>query len=111
MVSISQENRGNVLMLKVAGRVDAFSASELDLALQEALKARHQQIVVDLSGTEFISSAGLRALLHARRQLQDRRGDIRLAGLSEFIHDGFKLAGFDHLFKIYDTSDAAVASF
>lgn len=110
-MTLSQETVGSVVVFNVAGRIDAASAPELDRALQTAIKEKKTQLVVDMTGTEFLSSAGLRALLSARQSLRDKRGDLRLSGLSEFINDGLKLVGFDKLFKIYPTRDAAIASF
>jgi anti-sigma B factor antagonist len=111
MLTVNSQLDGSVQVVGIVGRVDGFSAPQLDEALQSALKARHYQIVVDLTGTEFLASAGMRALLKARLEAQEKRGDLRLAAPSTFILDALKLVGLDKLFKIYDSPRAAVASF
>ncbi len=111
MVTINSELKGSVQVISVGGRVDGFSAPQLDTALQNAINAKHYKIVVDLAGTEFMSSAGMRALLKARMDAQDKKGELRLAAPSEFILDSLKLVGLDKLFHIYDTQDAALAGF
>jgi anti-sigma B factor antagonist len=111
MVTINSQMQNNVAVISVGGRVDGFSAPQLETALQEAISAKHYKIVVDLTSTEFMSSAGMRALLKARMDAQDKKGELRLASPSSFILDSLKLVGLDKLFKIFDTTDAALAEF
>jgi anti-sigma B factor antagonist len=111
MLTVNSETQSNVQVINVNGRVDGFSAPQLDEALQSAIKAKHYKIVVDLQDTEFLSSAGMRALLKARVEVQDKKGDLRLANPSDFIMDALKLVGLDKLFKIYDSRQSALTSF
>ncbi|SRR5581483_9377694 len=111
MVNVASETQGNVQVISIGGRVDGFSAPQLDEALQAAIKAKHYKIVVDLTGTEFLSSAGMRALLKARQEVQDRHGELRLVNPSQFISDSLKLVGLDKLFKIYPNLQAALVGF
>lgn len=111
MLTVNTETQGNAQVISVTGRVDGFSAPQLDKALQQAIKDKQYKLIVDLSGTEFMSSAGMRALLAARVAVQEKRGDLRLAGASSYLLDSLKLVGLDKLFKIYDSRNAAVASF
>lgn len=111
MVKITTQSEGSVVVINVAGRVDGLSAPELDDVLQKEIKDKSHKLVVDMTGTEFMSSAGMRALLKARLAVQDKHGDLRLAGLTDYILDSLKLVGLDKLFKIYKSAPEAVASF
>ena len=111
MVSVTTQTEGNAEVIHVQGRVDGLSAPQLDDALQQAIHDKNYKLIVDMDGTEFMSSAGMRALLKARLAVQDKNGDLRLAGLSNYILDSLKLVGLDKLFKIYATRDQAVESF
>jgi anti-sigma B factor antagonist len=111
VVNITSQNEGNVTVIGVSGRVDGLTAPQLDDALQNAIKARHYKIVTDLSGTEFMSSAGMRALLKARLEVQDRNGELRLAGASDYLLDSLKLVGLDKLFHIFPTRQDALKGF
>jgi anti-anti-sigma factor len=111
MLTIEKESIGPVDVVQVKGRVDGFSAPQLDQALQDSIKNKRYHIVVDLAETDYLSSAGMRALLHARNEATQKHGDVRLANLSEFIHEALNLVAFDKLFKIYDSRDAGVKSF
>ena len=111
MVNITSETQGNVAVIGVSGRVDGLTAPQLDDALQNAIKAKHNKIVTDLSGTDFMSSAGMRALLKARMDLQDRHGELRLAAPTDYLLDSLKLVGLDKLFHIYKTRADALKEF
>lgn len=111
MLTVNTETQGNAQVISINGRVDGFSAPQLDEALQNAIKAKQYKLIVDLSETDFMSSAGMRALLSARLAVQDKHGDLRMAAPSDYLLDSLKLVGLDKLFKIYDSRNAAVASF
>jgi anti-sigma B factor antagonist len=111
MLNINTASHGSAQVISVKGRVDGFTAPQLDEALQTALDAKHYKIVVDLKETEFMSSAGMRALLKARTEAQDRKGELRLAAPTQFILDALQLVGLDKLFRIYESTDAALAGF
>ena len=110
-LELSQQELKRVLLIEVAGRVDSTTADQLGKALNDAIDAGQNQIVLDLSKVEYMSSAGLRELVSALKRLQRGRGDLRLAALSERVEEVLELAGLDEIFKIYDTQVEAVGSF
>jgi len=57
---------------------------------------------------EYLSSAGLRALLKIGQELGDAGGELAYASVSEYIDDIFKIAGFSKVYKFYDTPAAAI---
>ena len=99
-------------LVEVVGRVDSSTAPQLESALKKIIKDGRFRIVVDLSETEFMSSAGLRALLSALKEVRRfNRGDVRLANLPDKIKKAFDLAGFLELFKVYENATDAVGDF
>jgi anti-sigma B factor antagonist len=99
-------------LVEVSGRIDSSSAPQLDQALGKIIHEGRYRIVVDLSETDFMSSAGLRVLISALKQARRfNRGDLRLAGLTSKVKKAFQLAGFDELFQIFENSVDAVGSF
>jgi anti-sigma B factor antagonist len=113
MLAIRKEEVGPVDLIHIVGRVDGFTAPQLDDALQQSIKLKRYCIVVDFSETEFLSSAALRALLQARQKVHERRrrGDVRLSGLSPRLAEAVQLVGFNTLFKIYPDRATALGSF
>jgi anti-sigma B factor antagonist len=99
-------------VLKVTGRIDSETSPELEKAIAKLNKKGQYSIVMDLSGVDFVSSAGLRVLVTARKKSRRyNRGDVRLSGLSPRLKDAFDLVGFDLLFQIFDKLEDAVGSF
>lgn len=111
-IKISTKEYKRVDLIAVDGRVDSSTAPQLEKALQKITDNGRYRIVVDLSETDFVSSAGLRVLLSALKQTRRfNRGDLRLAGLSLKVKKAFELAGLTQLFHIFDNSVDAVGSF
>ncbi len=98
-------------LVKVTGRVDSASASRLEAALQEILERKRYNIVLDLSGLEYISSAGLRAMVSTQKACKERGGQLVLAAIPEAIRDVLDLTGLDALFTAYPDVVSAVGSF
>lgn len=99
-------------LVEIDGRIDSSTAPQLDQALQKIIQDGRYRIVVDMSETDFMSSAGLRALLSALKQVRRfNRGDVRLANMPDKIKKAFDLAGLLEVFKVYDSSVDAVGSF
>ena len=99
-------------LLTVKGRVDSSTAPMLDEALQKIMEEGRYRIVLDLSGVEFLGSAGLRAIVSAYKTCRRwNRGDVRLAALPPRIQGVFDLAGITPLVKIYPDAVLAVGSF
>lgn len=111
-IRISIREYKRVDLIAVDGRVDSSTAPQLDKALQKIIDNGRYRIVVDLSETDFMSSAGLRALLSALKQVRRfNRGDLRLAGISPKVKKAFELAGLLVVFHVFDNSVDAVGSF
>lgn len=110
-LELNQQELKRVLLIEVTGRVDSTTADQLGKALNDAIDAGQNQLVLDLSKVEYMSSAGLRELVSALKRLQRGRGDLRLAALSERVEEVLELAGLDEIFKIYETQVEAVGSF
>ena len=110
-MEITTKQFKNCDLLVVNGRVDSSTAPQLSEAL-EAVTGGRYKIVLDMSGMEYMSSAGFRALLSSQRVCKRyNRGEIVLAVVPQRIQEALELAGFTELFKTYDDAVEAVGSF
>jgi anti-sigma B factor antagonist len=75
------------------GEVDVLTVDQVRVALEEALAARPQAIVVDLSGLDFIDSTGLGALIFGFQRARDAGIGFRLARPSRSVHQILALSG------------------
>lgn len=99
-------------LVTVTGNVDSATAAELGNALEAVTKDGCHQIVLDMSGLKYMSSAGLRVLLSTQKECKKLgRGEVVLAAIPDMIRDAFDLAGLLPLFTIYDEVVSAVGHF
>lgn len=111
-MEITTKELKRVQLVAPKGRIDHESAPELERALMELVNAGHYRFVIDMSGVDYISSAGLRTLLAVRKAVRRwNRGDMRLAALQPFVKETFGLVGFTRIFEIHDDVVEAVGSF
>ncbi len=101
----------SVSVVKVSGRVDSLTAPDLDNVLKEHLNADRTNIVVDLQEIEYMSSAGLRALVAALKETKKRGGNVRIAQPSIRAQEVLDLAGLTPVFDIHSDVIEAVGAF
>ncbi|OPY64894.1 MAG: putative anti-sigma factor antagonist BtrV [Syntrophorhabdus sp. PtaU1.Bin050] len=95
-------------VVSITGKMDALTTPEAEGKLTGLIEAGERDLVVDLEGLDYISSAGLRGILATAKRLKAERGDIVFANLQGHVTEVFKISGFHSLFKIFDSVDAAV---
>ena len=110
-LSIVTDNTQAVSVMNVRGRVDSETAPELDSALSTLLADGRNRIVLNLQGVDFLSSAGLRAMVKALKGAQGSGGDVRLASVSEPIEVVLRTVGMMQMFKMFSTNEEAAAGF
>jgi anti-sigma B factor antagonist len=106
---VKQENSSTIV--QVDGNVDALTAPELSKVLLDQIAAGHANLVVNLIGVEFMSSAGLRTLLGALKEARSHAGDLRIASTNPGIDKVLKMSGFHNIAKVFASPDEAVSSF
>jgi anti-sigma B factor antagonist len=80
----------------ISGRLDAAQAA----AAQAALDRTSGRVVLDCSGLDYISSAGLGVLLKTQKRLMSSGGQLRLTRVNRHIRDIFQYSGFDKILEI-----------
>jgi anti-sigma B factor antagonist len=109
-LSISTSVSGDVSFVTVSGRVDSETAPQLDDALAKFTNGEGGKIVVNLRGVDYMSSAGLRALVKAYQAARKSGGDLRLAAVSNPVEVVLRTVGMMDMLKSYPT-DKEAASF
>lgn len=111
MLDVNVESMKRVDLITVNGRVDSSTAPDLEQVLEERTGEGRYNLVLDMSDVDYLSSAGLRALVATLRACKKRGGDVRIANPSERVSEVMSLAGLDALFEMYDDVTAAVGSY
>ena len=98
-------------LISVQGRIDHTNSE----CFQDRLGAAARDVpkgggmVVDLGGLDFITSAGLRALLVAQRTVSAAGSKLVVCGIEGVVREVFRIARFDVLLSVADSTEAAVA--
>ena len=108
-MNITDERRGDVLVVRPEGRIDTNTSDELDRALVGRIDGGARRLVIDMGGTDYISSAGLRVLLLAAKKLKGVSGQLVLGAMNPSVRQIFELAGFVAIIAIEPDVDRAVA--
>ncbi len=99
-------------LITLRGRVDSATAPEFSQVMDKLINKGVYKFVIDMSGLEYMSSAGFRALLSVQRNCKRyNRGEVILASVPTRIREALELAGFTELFKSYAEPLEAVGSF
>ncbi len=95
-------------VLKGPRRLDAASAPEMVETCTSLLDA-NPRVVLDLSETVLLASAGLAALAQLNRTADERDGELRVANCSKDVMRVIEMVRFDKVLALYNDVPAAVA--
>ena len=107
-MQIAEARVDGVVAVTPSGRIDTSTAPFLEQHLLRLLAGGERRIVVDFSGVDYISSAGLRVMLVLARRVRDANGQLGLCAMGDAVRQVFQLAGFLPLFIVRDSRAAAV---
>lgn len=110
-MEIHDRQEDGVTVVSLKGSIDAATAPKVTEFIQGQISRGNIRLVADLGGVDYTSSAGLRVLLGAIKETRAQSGDIRLTGIQPDVQKVLNLSGFTNILKIFDTVDAAVASY
>ena len=85
-------------IIEIVGRLDTITAPALDKTITEDI-GDTKNLVLDVKGMEYISSAGLRVLLSAQKKMQ-KIGSMKVTGVCEEVMEVFEMTGFADILVI-----------
>jgi len=109
-MDITQERDGDVVVVRLMGRLDSSAAPAAEERLLAAVAGAAPSVAIDMSELSYISSAGLRVILVAAKKVQQEKGKLALGGLGANVREVFAATGFDTIITIADDAAAAVAA-
>lgn len=97
-MDLNANHDGKSLVVSLAGRLDVVNAPRFEATLLEEVQRGETSFILDLSDLEYISSAGLRALLVLAKRVQALQGKLLLCGLCGGVQEVFDVSGFSSIF-------------
>ena len=96
-MTIDRKLDNGTLTLSVSGRLDTNTSPELEAAVKlDGVTA----LVFDFAGLEYISSAGLRVLLSAKKSLMASSGEMTVVNANESVRNVFEITGCSEIFGL-----------
>lgn len=91
--------RENDLIIELSGRLDTITAPELEKKFNEE-EIEQEKVILEFSNVEYISSAGLRALLAIKRHLDSKKKVLEIHNINAVVKEVFSVTGFNNILNI-----------
>ena|SRR5580704_5562883 len=110
IVEIGEKRDGSIVVLEPVGYLDNDTSPLFQTRLLEVVGTGDGRVLIDFSGVEYISSAGLRALMAASKKTKAAGGRIAVAALQPMVKEIFEISRFSLVVPVYETSAEATAA-
>ena len=97
-MTIEIKKNADATIIEIEGRLDTITAPALDKTINEDI-GDTKNLVLDVKGMEYISSAGLRVLLSAQKKMQ-KIGSMKVINVCEEVMEVFEMTGFADILVI-----------
>jgi len=105
------DEKVKVYQMNLEGEVDSAKLSELNRVIGQLIKGEMYGLILNFESVEHIHFTILPALVEEKKRIQSFGGDIRLAGMTEYIKNIFRTTGVLEEFQVFDTPQQAAKSF
>lgn len=100
-----------VSVLNIQGFLDAHTAPDFESHLEKLIKGNKFNIIVNLDGLQYISSAGLGVFMGVIEDIRTNGGDLKICCAAPKVFKVFDLLGFPSLYEFYDSEEKAIQDF
>ena len=111
-MQISTRESYGVTVVDMEGSLDTSTSGDTGDELVRLVKeGNNKKLLLNLEKLDYVSSAGLRAILVAAKLLQHARGELRLCNPNKVVREVLEVSGFNSLLRLHDTEADALATF
>jgi anti-sigma B factor antagonist len=107
-LSIQVRDMDGVALVQPEGFINAHTVRQFESTLEELVHAGRFTILVDCQDLNYISSAGLGAIMGLIEPIRENGGDILLCGLQRNVYSIFETLGFTQLYRVFDSREEAL---
>ena len=105
------ENRDDVIVVYIEGRIDVYVADNIDLFLNDLIKNHSDcHILLDLSNLEYMNSSCIRILISLKRKMEKVNKEVKIFSPSKICKRLIEVVRLDKLIDTYNTRDEAIQS-
>ena len=110
-MQISIKTTNDVTVLDIEGKLDALTSPDALSQIMRLVEEGATKILVNFDKLDYVSSAGLRVLLAAAKQLKSDDGELRICCLNDIVKEVFDISGFITIFKVFASVSEALDDF
>ena len=109
-MEINEQRQGDIIVLSPTGRINNDTSAVFQAKLLDRVGSIGTTVLIDFAGVEYISSAGLRALMMASKQSKATNGRLAVAGLTPMVKEIFAISRFSLVVQVFETTAEAIAA-
>ena len=108
-MDLKETSAGDALVAAAAGKIDMSNSDGFQTALSASPGKAGSSLILDMSGIDYMSSAGLRALMIVHKAAMAANKNFAVAALQPLVAEVFTITKFNQVFSVFDTVAAAQA--
>lgn len=109
-MDVSERRQNGVVILSMKGRLDSSTSDEFEKNLLALVGSGEARFILDLKELDYISSAGLRVLLKAAKELKRKDGRICLCSVKDYVREIFEMSGFVAFLPIHSNVEDSLSA-
>lgn len=109
-MDLQTKTENQAIVVTISGRLDAVTAPAYEKSIRELIDGGNSNFVIDFEQLDYISSAGLRALLLMAKLLKEKGGQVCFASVKGNVRSVFDMSGFTGLFRTENSVAEALAA-
>ena len=110
-MELSKRTTDKALVVDMSGRLDTQTSGPAMEELQRYLDDSDGNLLVNLSGLEFVASSGLRVILRAAKQVKANGGNMKVCCARGVVKEVLESSGFDSLLDLHEEEEQALSAF
>jgi anti-sigma B factor antagonist len=107
-VELIQKEESGIVFITIKGRLDGSSAPEAEETVNEVLERGIERLLFNLDDLDYLSSAGLRIILGAAKEMRRREGKFVLCSLNSYVKEVFEVSGFGAIIPIAESVEEGI---
>jgi anti-anti-sigma factor len=109
-MDITEEHVGRVVVATARGRLDGTASQDFGARLDKLVAGAQPRVLVDFSGVDFVSSAGLRAVLFVLKKVKAAGGMLALCGVQAPVQEVLDITGLSGMIEVHPGRAEGIAA-
>ncbi|MBX3724032.1 MAG: STAS domain-containing protein, partial [Turneriella sp.] len=110
-MQFTRTEKHNAVVLALSGEIEMYNIGPVKAEVQKLIEEKKVRIVLNLQDVPFIDSTGIGMVLLFQKNLKDAGGGLKLVKLTPSVEQVFRLTRLIQIVEIFDSDEAAIASF